>query len=167
MGSKVSKTESELSREDLAELLRETTYDEETIRAWYQVFTRYSGGRNVIQVDDLLQMCSKYERRQLASEQSLRRMFCEKEAGKVGFSDFLTAQYVSTHGTRTEKLARLFRVCDTDRDGYISPTDLSNTIPEWAQQEETKKQIFHDNNGNITENEFIRKCELVISNNIN
>ena len=164
MGCRASKTDRGLSREDLTELMSRTTYSEETIGAWYQVFTKYSGGGNVIKVEDLLNMCSKYDRR----PERLGSFFCERENGEVAFAEFLTAQYVSTHGTQTEKLARLFRLCDTNRDGFISSQDFRRVASSWGQNTETEVQqrIFLKDNRAISENEFIRKCEAMISDSV-
>ena len=165
MGSQGSKT-GEPSREDLGLLLRETNYDKETICAWYSAFRRHSGGGNVMKVEDMLRMCSRYEGSQLTGER-LARLFCEGERGEVRFTDFLTDHYVATRGSQRDKLARLFRLCDTDRDGFISGEDLTETLASWERQTDQHQQvrdlIFTKENRNISQEQFIRQCELLIS----
>ena len=166
MGSTGSKTETRPSKSELRRLVRDTTYDEQTIVAWYQVFTRYSGGRNVIRVEDLLSMCSKYERRQMPSEERLGRLFSHGESREVTFTDFLTSQYVASHGSQTDKLTRLFRLCDADGDGLISLKDLNDTFSSWGEHtdERVKQQLFTVSSNSVSEFEFITKCQRLISN---
>ena len=166
MGSSGSKKEARPSKAELERLLKETSYDEETILAWYCVFTRYSGGSEVIKTEDLLAMSRKYDRRRIPSGQKVGRLFCREDSPQVTFSDFLTAQYVASHGSQAEKLARLFRLCDTDQDGEISFQDLSTTFSDWGEEteERLRQQLFTMNKKTISQYDFIRKCQGLISN---
>ena len=166
MGSQGSKTR-EPSREDLGLLLRQTNYDKETICAWYSAFSRHSGGGNVMKVEDMLRMCSRYEGGQL-TEDRLARLFCEgEERGEVRFTNFLTDHYVTTRGSQRDKLARLFRLCDSDRDGFISGEDLTDTLAAWdkdtGRHQQVRELIFSQEERNISQEQFIRQCELLIS----
>ena len=166
MGTSSSKKDTRPSKAELRLLLKETNYDEETIVAWYQVFTRYSGGSHVIKTEDLLALCSKYDRRRIPSGQKVGRLFCSDDSDQISFSDFLTAQHVASHGSQAEKLARLFRLCDTDQDGEISFQDLRNTFPDWGKDTEdrVRQELFSMDNNTISRHDFIRKCQGLISN---
>ena len=146
--------------------MRETNYDKGTICAWYSAFRRHSGGGNVMKVEDMVRMCSRYEGSQLTGER-LGRLFCEGGRGEVRFTDFLTDHYVATRGSQRDRLARLFRLCDTDRDGYISGEDLTETLASWGKEADNHTQvrdlIFTQENRNISQEQFIRQCELLIS----
>merc|ERR1719410_2988893 len=100
MGSKGSKPR-EPNREDLGVLLRKTSYDRETICAWYTAFSRHSSGRNVMKVEDMLRMCSTYQGSRLTGER-LANLFTEGERGEVRFTDFLTDHYVATQGSQRD-----------------------------------------------------------------
>ena len=166
MGSKGSKTR-EPSREDLRVLLRKTSFDQETICAWYSAFTRHSGGRNVMKIEDMMRISSLYWGSQVTGER-LASLFSEGERGEVRFTDFLTDHYVATRGSQRDRLVRLFRLCDGDKDGYICGEDLSETLSacnqETDNQDQVRQLIFTGQNRKISEEQFIRQCELLISN---
>jgi len=57
------------------------------------------------------------------------QLFDEDNEGYINFRTFLSRMSVfSSHATREEKMAFLFRVWDADGDGYISDTDMSTTL---------------------------------------
>ena len=165
MGSKGSKMR-EPSREDLGVLLRKTSYDRDTICAWYTAFSRHSSGRNVMKVEDMLRMCSMHQGSHLSGRR-LANLFTEGERGEVKFTDFLTDHYVATQGSERDKLTRLFRLCDEDKDGYISGEDLTQTLAAWCGESENhshvRQLIFTEEKSNISEEQFIKQCELLIS----
>ena len=166
MGSSGSKKR-EPSREDLRVLLRETSYDKETICAWYSAFRRHSSGRNVMKVEDMARMCSLYEGSHLTGEK-LASLLCEGEREEVRFTDFLTDHYVATRGSQRDRLARLFRLCDADKDGLISSEDLTGTLSAWSRQTDNHSQVSQliftkENRRSISEEQFITQCELLIS----
>merc|ERR1712154_201211 len=114
-------------------------------------FRRHSSGRNVMKVEDMLRMCSTYQGSRLTGER-LANLFTEGERGE---------------GSQRDKLARLFKLCDGDRDGYISGQDLTETLAAWSRQTDDHSQlrqlIFTRENSNICEEQFIKQCELLIS----
>ena len=167
MGSKGSKTR-EPSREDLKVLLRNTSYDKETICAWYSAFTRHSAGRSVMKVEDMTRMVSLYEGSQVTGER-LATLFSEGERGQVSFTDFLTDHYVATRGSERARLARLFRLCDGDKDGAISGEDLSRTLSAWCgqtdgqHQDQVRQLIFSRGERAVSQEQFINQCQLLIA----
>ena len=166
MGSHGSKTRKP-SEEELDVLLRTTSFDKETICAWYRAFTRHSGGSNVMEVKEMMRISSYYCGRHVLRDGRLASMFSEGEGGKVSFTEFLTVHYLTTQGPQRDRLLWLFRLCDADKDGYISGEDLMETMSTCFENNRNTDQIrelIFRCNKTMSEDQFIKQCELLISN---
>jgi serine/threonine-protein phosphatase 2B regulatory subunit len=94
------------------------------------------------------------------------QLFDEDNEGYINFRTFLARMSVfSSHASREEKMAFLFRVWDTDGDGYISDSDMSvtlkmmtgNKLPAKALAElvsHTLRLADVDRDGKLTQHEF-------------
>ncbi len=94
------------------------------------------------------------------------QLFDEDNEGHINFRTFLARMSVfSSHATRAEKMAFLFRVWDADGDGYISDTDMTTTLQAMTGSKLPAKALAElvahtlriadvDGDGKLTQHEF-------------
>lgn len=91
--------------------------------------------------------------------------------GTIGFDEFLTFLYLSSSGTPEENLLLIFKIFDTNKDGHISRKELKKIIRDFygllgdtdvekvkdkkSMTDEFMKEMDSDNDGVITEEEFM------------
>ena len=106
-------------------------------------------------------------------EKHVFRMFDSDRDGFIDFAEFMLIFHIMSDGDMEEVLGKIFRVFDVDGDGTISKKEMDKVVKDMfgllktdashiGDQASFVKDIFSemdkDNDGKITESEFIRAC---------
>ena len=97
----------DLDRDELRIVMQETGYDEDTVLAWFSLFSKYSNKKVYMEAGEFKKLCDKFHG--CDSDSVLDYIVRE---GVVRFRDLVGLQAVSAAGTREERLRTLYRRCE-------------------------------------------------------
>ena len=97
----------DLDRDELRIVMQETGYDEDTVLAWFSLFSKYSNKKVYMEAAEFKKLCDKFHG--CDSDSVLDYIVRE---GVVRFRDLVALQAVSVAGTREERLRTLYRRCE-------------------------------------------------------
>merc|ERR1712141_130531 len=92
----------------------------------------------------------------------------------ISFDELLTVIYISSSGSPEENLKLIFNIFDTNKDGHITKRELKKIFRDFFQllkvdqksgksektmREEMMKELDENEDGNISEEEFIKRIK--------
>ena len=165
MGSVTSK--SCLSQSDLSYLLQNTGYDQATVQAWYQVFTKTckSETMTIQQFVHLFKTVFRYKIGYQCCE-LVFKTFNTSKSGFMTFVEFLVAVHVMNKGSPEEKLRWTFKLYDVNEDGLLTLDEVIQvfqtifTLRSTARNKATElfNRISIDGREALTEDQFVENC---------
>ena len=91
----------DLDRDELRIVMQETGWDEDTVLAWFSLFSKYSNKKVYMEAGEFKKLCDKFHGCDSDSDSVLDYIVRE---GVVRFRDLVALQAVSVAGTREERL---------------------------------------------------------------
>lgn len=175
MGCSSSKS-IKLNNEDLDFLIRNTSYNEKTIKEWYHGFLQDSPDGKLDRTK-FVQMYQMFFTKGNPEEfcDHVFRTFDVDGNGHVDFKEFLLAVGITNNGTKEEKLKWAFRMYDINNDGSIQQPEMTKIVKALYNMigssvsdkptdtpEERTQMIFEkmdaDKDGKISLREFLTGC---------
>ena len=132
-----------LDRDELRIVMQETGYDEDTVLAWFSLFSKYSNKKVYMEAGEFKKLCDKFHG--CDSDSVLDYIVRE---GVVRFRDLVALQAVSVAGTREERLRTLYWRCEGEGggDGRVAGQQMAR----WG---------GHFVGDGYTEQQFVESCQ--------
>jgi len=163
-----------LNEEDIEFIARNTAMDRDNVESQYQNFlTQHPDGRiSRKSFHDMMKDCYPGTDTEKL-EKHIFRMYDKNDDGHIDFREFMIVLYIMSSGSPQENLKQIFRVFDINNDGSISLKELKRIVKDLshlisadnadqASQDILATTAFSemdaDNDGQITEEEFIEAC---------
>ena len=135
----------DLDRDELRIVMQETGYDEDTVLAWFSLFSKYSNKKVYMEAGEFKKLCDKFHG--CYSDSILDYIVRE---GVVRFRDLVALQAMSVAGagTREERLRTLYWRCEGEGggDGRVAGQQLAR----WG---------GHFVGDGYTEQQFVESCQ--------
>ena len=96
-----------LDRDELRIVMQETGYDEDTVLAWFSLFSKHSNKKVYMEAGEFKKLWDKFH----GCDSDSVLDYIVKD-GVVRFRDLVALQAVSLAGTREERLRTLYRRCE-------------------------------------------------------
>jgi len=170
----MGQNQTKLNSTEFKELLNGTKFSKEEINDWFTKFkAEFPRGR--IRKYEFMVMYTKLFPDGDATEftDHIFRTYDLDENGVIDFREFMVTVNIAQRGTKEEKLKWAFRLYDLDSNGKLTLREIETVLaaiykakrspnPEERAKASAKEVLlaFDDNNdGSITEDEFVRETE--------
>lgn len=166
-----------LSKEDLAFLIENTTFNKQQIKQWYKGFMR-DCPKGQLTREKFLEVYASFFPEGNAEKfcEHVFRTFDSDHSGKIDFKEFLLAINITSAGKPEQKLDWAFHMYDVNGDGTIEPKEMTEIITAIYSMvgagmtssntddtpESRTKEIFvkmdENKDGVLTKDEFVKGC---------
>ena len=108
----------------------------------------------------LNQVCTRFYQDKVDSSELVKYLCDDNGKGtKITFQHFLILHHLSVNGSPEQKLAQLFKYCDSDKNGIVSD-DAVTVLKKWSPAFDNKRTINNLSGNSITEDEFVKKMSV-------
>ena len=102
----------DLDRDELRIVMQETGYDEDTVLAWFSLFSKYSNKKVYMEAGEFKKLCDKFH----GCDSDSVLDYIVKD-GVIKFRDLVALQAMSVAGTQEERLRTLYWRCEGEGAG--------------------------------------------------